>query len=606
MIGGMKRWLLMAALAGTLAPLGADVLQPLGDEFGNAASISRWSDLNAVEGWVCNQLELWNVNNSTPGHMRMMPRTSTWYNNLKGVLVHKLITGDFIATAHLFIYSRHNPADPLELPNRLFSLAGIFARAPRGFTRGAPDPYTTAAVWPPASFGSQWTANGENYIFLSFGSAGAVNARQFEIKTTRNSSSILYYNSTGVPQGTGAGSNEVWLQLVRVGNTVVGLRKHGAAAPWIAENRYPNSDHPFPVWGSTLQVGITTYTDWDTILPTYFNGGNVQTQFWHNYIEISGQPDLIADVDYLRFERPNAALTEPVLQAMSVSYNPVTHSTSNPSVLLSASPGVSPYLGDNSNTPLGDVAFSAPDYTVNETAGSAAIIVTRSGNSTDKPLSLQYATSNGTAMAGADYTGTSGTLSWGSNDSADKTITIPVNPNDGLAEGDENLTVTINQLDGPATFAASAPTLSATITLQDSPRDAWRLAQFGANANGAAGQLTADPDLDGLRNLLEYALGSSPNIASTSPLPVAGTGGGHLSLSFTCNTAATDVSLTVESSDDLAAWSPIATRAAGAASWTNVGALSAGENGSGVVTVVDSANTSPGSRRFIRLRVDAP
>ena len=121
------------------------------------------------------------------------------------------------------VLSRHNPGNPLEVPNRQFSLTGIFIHEPRPFiTRAAPNPYRTDAVWPPSSFGSDFVSGTENYIFLSYGTAGNPGTRQFEIKTTRNSDSRLYYGASGVPQT----NNEAWMQLVRVGNTVVCLRKY--------------------------------------------------------------------------------------------------------------------------------------------------------------------------------------------------------------------------------------------------------------------------------------------------------------------------------------------------------------------------------------------
>ena len=188
----------------------------LGDEFNDAATFSRWQNLDDVEGWVLSTEESADINTSAPGYFRIVPKAMGWFMHLRGVLFFKNITGDFIATTRLRVLSRHNPANPQEVPNRQFSLTGIFIHEPRPFiTHAAPFPYRTDAVWPPASFGSDFVPNTENYIFLSYGSAGNAGTRQFEIKTTRNSNSILYYNTTGISQAT----NEAWMQLVRVGNT---------------------------------------------------------------------------------------------------------------------------------------------------------------------------------------------------------------------------------------------------------------------------------------------------------------------------------------------------------------------------------------------------
>ena len=142
--------------------------------------------------------------------------------------------------------------------------------------------------------------------------------------------------------------------MVRVGDTFVCLRKHGAAGDWIVENRYPNPNHPLPVIGSTLQVGITAYTDWPTALP-YWQGG-IETMYHFNYAPPgTGQPDLISQVDYFRFRRPDPGLTEGILQAMSVSFlggATQTNVTASPPVLLSASPAAEPFLGDAADLPF--------------------------------------------------------------------------------------------------------------------------------------------------------------------------------------------------------------------------------------------------------------
>jgi hypothetical protein len=71
------------------------------------------------------------------------------------------------------------------------------------------------------------------------------------------------------------------------------------------------------------------------------------------------------------------------------------------------------------------VALAASNYTASQAAGSVTLTVTRSGTSTDA-INISYATSDGTAVAGTDYTASSGTLQWAENDATSKTITVPV------------------------------------------------------------------------------------------------------------------------------------------------------------------------------------
>jgi hypothetical protein len=77
-------------------------------------------------------------------------------------------------------------------------------------------------------------------------------------------------------------------------------------------------------------------------------------------------------------------------------------------------------------------------------------------------VSVAYATSNGTAIAGSDYTATSGTLSWASGDTAAKTFNVPVSIATPFT-GTKTFSVTISAATGGATLGSPA-TATATIT----------------------------------------------------------------------------------------------------------------------------------------------
>ncbi len=129
---------------------------------------------------------------------------------------------------------------------------------------------------------------------------------------------------------------------------------------------------------------------------------------------------------------------------------------------------------------------------------------------------------------------------------------------------------------------SEAPALSALET--------WRATNFGASANSGDGADGADPDGDGLINLVEYATGTNPQAANASAVAV-GRSGGSLALTYTRVADAT-LTYTVEGSDDLAAWSTVTT-----ANNPSTGA----QNLAGQVTVIDTATLT--SRRFLRLKV---
>ena len=109
--------------------------------------------------------------------------------------------------------------------------------------------------------------------------------------------------------------------------------------------------------------------------------------------------------------------------------------------------------------------------------------------------------------------------------------------------------------------ATNDATLNITVPL--TPIQTWQVAQFGANAgNPAIADDLADPDGDGLKNLVEYALGTNPNAADSSGITsdiVNIAGIDHLRLTVNRNPAATDVNMTVETGSDLTGWSSATT-----------------------------------------------
>src|SRR5207253_1069097 len=80
---------------------------------------------------------------------------------------------------------------------------------------------------------------------------------------------------------------------------------------------------------------------------------------------------------------------------------------------------------DNEGAPAGTLQFSSATYSVNENGGNATITITRTGGSAGA-VGVSFATSNGTATAGSDYTGTTQTVSFAAGDAVNKTVSIPI------------------------------------------------------------------------------------------------------------------------------------------------------------------------------------
>ncbi|NUY80448.1 T9SS type A sorting domain-containing protein [Flavobacterium sp. MAH-1] len=107
----------------------------------------------------------------------------------------------------------------------------------------------------------------------------------------------------------------------------------------------------------------------------------------------------------------------------------------------------------------GHVSFDNATFTASENT-MATITVNRNGGSTGA-VSINYATSDGTAIAGTDYTAVSGTLTWADGDMTPKTFTIPVNA-DFVLDNAETINLTLSNPNG--TTIANGATATLTIT----------------------------------------------------------------------------------------------------------------------------------------------
>jgi hypothetical protein len=265
----------------------------------------------------------------------------------------------------------------------------------------------------------------------------------------------------------------------------------------------------------------------------------------------------------------------------------------------------------------GALQFSASNYTVPQSSGSATITVNRSGGSTGA-VQVSYATApGGTAIAGQDYQTTSGTLNWAGGDTSPKTfnVTLLSNPSAGT---NSTIFLTLSNATGAAYLGSQANSVltitNAPPTVPPSSFSVWQFNHFGANTNNPAiAGDSADPDHDGLANGLEYALGSDPNSADTER-PLLGTiVSNRFQLQFNRNTSATDMTYTAQSIAGFPApWSNLMTYLPGTGWMTNApgatviesGATGAPPNAHVQVTITDPTDTSTDStNRFFQLKV---
>ncbi len=140
--------------------------------------------------------------------------------------------------------------------------------------------------------------------------------------------------------------------------------------------------------------------------------------------------------------------------------------------------------GDATNA-AGTVQFNFSTFAVIEDVGVANFTVVRTGGSTGT-LTVDYATTDGTAIAGQDYTAASGTLTF-LNGETSKNIQVPIT-NDSTTEPDE--TFTLSLANASSLESLGAP-MNMTVTIQDRTTVPALLAFDGSVVEGNAGT-TAD------------------------------------------------------------------------------------------------------------------
>jgi autotransporter-associated beta strand protein len=181
-----------------------------------------------------------------------------------------------------------------------------------------------------------------------------------------------------------------------------------------------------------------------------------------------------------------------------------------------------------------------------------------------------------------------------------------------LIDGVEQYQGTWGSLASGATYKTARITGSGILNVTAGPLSAydnWAVANGLDNNPGKEAGPAADPDRDGIPNLFEWVLSSSPLAGSAASLPQGSTDATSLSLNFTRHDAAeTNTTLFAQWSADLATWTDVL-----------IGAISSGPDANGVtVTVAENAaapdsisvrlprSNGPLGRLFIRLKAAGP
>jgi hypothetical protein len=233
--------------------------------FNTPASLQGWSQ-HVVPGFS----EKWRAPRIENGRLVLQPTSSGWFEDMQAGHLYRTIEGNFVVTTKMRV-----EGTKAQLPQTLFSLAGIFIRAPR---EGL-----TAANWQPGQ---------ENWMFFSLGSAFPAGTPQFEIKTTYNSLSTLKISSAAAVYAGGQ-VRDVELRIARQGELFSLLYRIEGQAEFTLIDQFIRPDVP-----QRLNVGVTAYADWGSAAPIYpdFRRYNTEAPAMNG--------DLLARIERIDFRRP--------------------------------------------------------------------------------------------------------------------------------------------------------------------------------------------------------------------------------------------------------------------------------------------------------------
>jgi len=162
--------------------------------------------------------------------------------------------------------------------------------------------------------------------------------------------------------------------------------------------------------------------------------------------------------------------------------------------------------------------FSSSTYSVGEGTATVTVTVTLSqAPGTGNTATVNYATSNGTALTGQDYTAASGTLSF-SNAEVSKTFAVTIADNH-LHESSETVNLTLSS---PSSCTLGTPSTAVLTIVDDDPdTDSDGISDYD-EVNGTFGFVTnpalADTDGDNVNDWVEIQNSTDPLNPSDFPM----------------------------------------------------------------------------------------
>ena len=217
----------------------------------------------------------------------------------------------------------------------------------------------------------------------------------------------------------------------------------------------------------------------------------------------------VADSDYTPVSAQTLTFSGTAGQSRTFTVTPTADITAEPDEnLIIGMTGLSPVTVSSSDIDITDGALVTilNDDSISASINDPSVAEGASGSTTlqftvtlDAPAPLggatiDFATSNGTATAGTDYTATSGTVSFSAGETS-KTIDVTV-AGDATVENDETLTITLSNPTGTSVIISDA-TGTGTITNDDTATVTIANVVVNENAGTATVTLALDNAVDG-------------------------------------------------------------------------------------------------------------
>jgi hypothetical protein len=167
------------------------------------------------------------------------------------------------------------------------------------------------------------------------------------------------------------------------------------------------------------------------------------------------------------------------------------------------------------------VAFGSAAYTVTESTTQALVTVQRT-SPTSLPVSVDFATADGTAVAGQDYTATSGTLAFAAGVGS-RTFPVSIS-NDTIHEPNETILLTLSNPAGGAILGTQATTTLSIVSNDLAGSFQFSAAAYSVSETGPLATITVTRTGGTASSVtVDFATSDGSALAETNYRPTSGT-----------------------------------------------------------------------------------